>query len=92
VRPAPWPTSPLRARRTPRGHAHDPFYIFYSMFGFQRTGTGSGRSAHMRGRGFFSGHRPGHHAHRRRSSDDDGHSLVLASAVPTCRPTTRLRL
>jgi len=37
------------------GHPMIPFYIFYSMFGFQRTGDQIWALADARGRGFMMG-------------------------------------
>ena len=62
-----------------------PFYIYYSMFGFQRVGDLNWAFADSRGKGFLLGGTAG------RSSlsgeglqHQDGHSPVLASTVPTC--------
>jgi pyruvate dehydrogenase E1 component len=60
-----------------------PFYIFYSMFGFQRTGDGIWAFGDMRGRGFLLGATAGRTTLTGEGlQHDDGHSLVLASAVP----------
>jgi pyruvate dehydrogenase E1 component len=60
-----------------------PFYIFYSMFGFQRTGDFIWAFADMRGRGFLMGATAGRTTLTGEGlQHDDGHSLVLASTVP----------
>ena len=61
-----------------------PFFIYYSMFGFQRVGDLIWAFADSRGKGFLVGGTAGaHHAERRGTADQDGHSLLLASTVPT---------
>ena len=46
-----------------------PFYIFYSMFGFQRIGDLAWAAGDMRSRGFLLGGTAGpHDAERRRSA------------------------
>jgi pyruvate dehydrogenase E1 component len=65
------------------GEAMIPFYMFYSMFGFQRTGDGIWAFADQRGRGFLIGGTAG----RTTLSGEglqhcDGHTPVLASTVP----------
>ena len=63
-----------------------PFYIFYSMFGFQRTGDEFWAFADMRGRGFLLGATAGRTTLNGEGlQHEDGHSLVLASVVPTIR-------
>jgi pyruvate dehydrogenase E1 component len=64
-----------------------PFYIFYSMFGFQRTMDQIWAFADMRGRGFLLGATAGRTTLTGEGlQHDDGHSLLLASAVPTVQP------
>jgi pyruvate dehydrogenase E1 component len=65
------------------GQAMVPFYIFYSMFGFQRTGDGIWAFGDMRGRGFLLGATAGRTTLTGEGlQHDDGHSLVLASTLP----------
>jgi pyruvate dehydrogenase E1 component len=60
-----------------------PFYIFYSMFGFQRTGDLVWAFGDMRGRGFLLGATAGRTTLNGEGlQHEDGHSLVLASTVP----------
>ncbi len=62
-----------------------PVFTYYSMFGFQRIGDFIWAAADMRTRGFLFGGTAG-----RTTLDgeglqhQDGHSLVIASTVPTC--------
>ena len=63
-----------------------PFYIFYSMFGFQRVGDLLWAAADARARGFLLGATAGRTTLAGEGlQHDDGHSHVLASVVPTCR-------
>ena len=63
-----------------------PFYIFYSMFGFQRTGDQFWALADERGRGFVMGATAGRTTlHGEGLQHDDGHSHVLASVIPNIR-------
>ena len=60
-----------------------PFYIFYSMFGFQRTGDLMWAFADARGRGFLIGATAGRTTLNGEGlQHQDGHSHVLASTVP----------
>src|SRR5438445_3641573 len=60
-----------------------PFYIFYSMFGFQRTGDLIWALGDMRGRGFLLGATAGRPTLNGVGlQHEDGYSLVLASTVP----------
>jgi len=60
-----------------------PFYIFYSMFGFQRTMDLIWAFGDMRGRGFMLGATAGRTTLNGEGlQHQDGHSLLLASAVP----------
>ncbi len=62
-----------------------PFYIFYSMFGFQRTGDLIWAFADSRGRGFMLGATAGRTTLNGEGlQHEDGHSLLLASTVPNC--------
>ena len=65
------------------GLAMVPFYIFYSMFGFQRTGDQIWAFGDARGRGFLLGATAGRTTLTGEGlQHDDGHSHVLASTVP----------
>ena len=60
-----------------------PFFIFYSMFGFQRVGDLIWAFGDMRGRGFLLGATAGRTTLLGEGlQHDDGQSLVLASTVP----------
>jgi pyruvate dehydrogenase E1 component len=62
-----------------------PFYIFYSMFGFQRTGDLIWSFGDQRGRGFLLGATAGRTTLNGEGlQHEDGHSPVLASTVPNC--------
>ncbi len=59
------------------------FYVFYSMFGFQRVGDAIWALGDMRGRGFLLGATAGRTTLNGEGlQHEDGHSLVLASTVP----------
>jgi len=63
-----------------------PFYIFYSMFGFQRTGDQMWAAADARARGFLMGATAGRTTLTGEGlQHDDGHTHVLASTVPNLR-------
>jgi pyruvate dehydrogenase E1 component len=60
-----------------------PFYIFYSMFGFQRTGDQIWAFGDARGRGFMMGATAGRTTLTGEGlQHDDGHSHILASTLP----------
>ncbi len=60
-----------------------PFYIFYSMFGFQRVGDLIWAAADARARGFLLGATAGRTTLSGEGlQHQDGHSLLWASAVP----------
>ncbi len=62
-----------------------PFFTFYSMFGFQRVGDMIWAFADSRGKGFLMGGTAGRTTLAGEGlQHQDGHSLVLASTVPTC--------
>lgn len=62
-----------------------PFYIYYSMFGFQRVGDQIWAFADSRGKGFLLGATAGRTTLSGEGlQHQDGHSLLAASAVPTC--------
>lgn len=62
-----------------------PFYIYYSMFGFQRVGDAIWAFADSRGKGFLMGATAGRTTLSGEGlQHQDGHSLLMASTVPTC--------
>jgi pyruvate dehydrogenase E1 component len=62
-----------------------PFFIFYSMFGFQRVGDAIWAFADARGRGFLLGATAGRTTLNGEGlQHEDGHSLLHASTVPNC--------
>jgi pyruvate dehydrogenase E1 component len=68
------------------GHPTIPFYIFYSMFGFQRTGDQIWALGDARGRGFMMGATAGRTTLTGEGlQHDDGHTHIHASTVPNCR-------
>ncbi len=63
-----------------------PFFIFYSMFGFQRVGDLVWAFGDARGRGFLIGATAGRTTLQGEGlQHDDGHSHVLASVIPNLR-------
>src|SRR5882757_6371255 len=62
-----------------------PFYMYYSMFGFQRIGAMVWAFADSRGKGFLMGGAAGRTTMLGEGlQHQDGHSFVLSSTVPTC--------
>src|SRR6201981_845875 len=62
-----------------------PFFIFYSMFGFQRSGDLAWAAGDMRCRGFLLGGTAGRTTLNGEGLQHaDGHSHLLASAIPNC--------
>ena len=62
-----------------------PFYIFYSMFGFQRIGDLAWASGDMRSKGFLIGGTAGRTTLAGEGlQHQDGHSHILASTIPNC--------
>jgi len=62
-----------------------PFYIYYSMFGFQRIGDFIWAGADLQSRGFLIGGTAGRTTLAGEGlQHQDGHSLVHASTVPNC--------
>ena len=62
-----------------------PFYIFYSMFGFQRIGDLAWAAGDMRCRGFLLGGTSGRTTLNGEGLQHaDGHSHILASVIPNC--------
>ena len=82
-----WPASrPPGTSYATHGHATIPFYIFYSMFGFQRTGDQMWAFGDARGRGFLMGATAGRTTLAGEGlQHDDGHSHILASTHPVVR-------
>jgi pyruvate dehydrogenase E1 component len=63
-----------------------PFYIYYSMFGYQRVGDLVWAAADSRARGFILGGTAGRTTLNGEGlQHEDGHSHVLFSVVPSCR-------
>ncbi len=63
-----------------------PFYIYYSMFGFQRVGDLMWAAADARAKGFLLGATAGRTTLNGEGlQHEDGHSLLLMSAIPTVR-------
>ena len=62
-----------------------PFYIFYSMFGFQRVGDLAWAAGDMQAKGFLLGGTAGRTTLNGEGlQHQDGHSHVLASTIPNC--------
>ncbi|MDC6413154.1 pyruvate dehydrogenase (acetyl-transferring), homodimeric type [Xylella fastidiosa] len=63
-----------------------PFYIYYSMFGFQRIGDIAWQAADMRTRGFLLGGTAGRTTLNGEGlQHEDGHSHLMAGAIPNVR-------
>ena len=63
-----------------------PFYIFYSMFGFQRIGDLAWAAGDSQARGFLIGATAGRTTLNGEGlQHQDGHSHILANTVPNCR-------
>jgi pyruvate dehydrogenase E1 component len=62
-----------------------PFYIFYSMFGFQRVGDLAWAAGDMRSRGFLLGGTAGRTTLNGEGlQHEDGHSHMISATVPNC--------
>lgn len=62
-----------------------PFYIYYSMFGFQRVGDLAWAAGDAQTRGFLLGATAGRTTLAGEGlQHQDGHSLILASTIPNC--------
>ncbi len=62
-----------------------PFYIYYSMFGFQRVGDFAWAAGDMQARGFLLGGTAGRTTLNGEGlQHEDGHSHVLSSTIPNC--------
>jgi pyruvate dehydrogenase E1 component len=69
-----------------RGVPMVPFFIFYSMFGFQRVGDLIWAAADAQAKGFMLGATAGRTTLNGEGlQHQDGHSLLMASTVPTCK-------
>ncbi|WP_343232955.1 pyruvate dehydrogenase (acetyl-transferring), homodimeric type [Miltoncostaea marina] len=67
------------------GVAMMPFYIFYSMFGFQRVGDLAWAAGDSRARGFLIGGTSGRTTLNGEGlQHEDGHSHLLAATIPNC--------
>jgi pyruvate dehydrogenase E1 component len=63
-----------------------PFFIFYSMFGFQRIGDLIWKAADMQAKGFLLGATSGRTTLNGEGlQHQDGHSHLISSTVPNCR-------
>ena len=62
-----------------------PFYIFYSMFGFQRVGDLAWAAGDMRARGFLLGGTAGRTTLNGEGlQHEDGHSHLISATIPNC--------
>ena len=62
-----------------------PFYIYYSMFGFQRVGDLAWAAGDSQAKGFLLGATAGRTTLNGEGlQHQDGHSLILASTIPNC--------
>ena len=62
-----------------------PFFIYYSMFGFQRIGDLAWAAGDMRSRGFLIGGTSGRTTLNGEGlQHQDGHSHILSSTIPNC--------
>lgn len=62
-----------------------PFYIYYSMFGFQRIGDLAWAAGDMQARGFLLGGTAGRTTLAGEGlQHQDGHSHILSSTIPNC--------
>jgi pyruvate dehydrogenase E1 component len=67
------------------GVAMVPFYIYYSMFGFQRIGDLAYAAGDLRARGFMIGGTAGRTTLNGEGlQHQDGHSHLLAATIPNC--------
>ncbi|MCK2150636.1 MULTISPECIES: pyruvate dehydrogenase (acetyl-transferring), homodimeric type [Marinobacter] len=63
-----------------------PFYIFYSMFGFQRVGDLAWAAGDIQARGFLVGGTAGRTTLNGEGlQHQDGHSHILAQTIPSCK-------
>ena len=62
-----------------------PFYIYYSMFGFQRVGDLAWAAGDMQARGFLLGGTAGRTTLNGEGlQHEDGHSHIFSSTIPNC--------
>ena len=62
-----------------------PFYIFYSMFGFQRVGDLAWAAGDMQARGFLLGATAGRTTLNGEGlQHQDGHSHLMSATIPNC--------
>ncbi|RZK97127.1 MAG: pyruvate dehydrogenase (acetyl-transferring), homodimeric type, partial [Methylobacterium sp.] len=62
-----------------------PFYVYYSMFGFQRVGDLAWAAGDMRARGFLIGGTAGRTTLNGEGlQHEDGHSHLISSTIPNC--------
>ncbi len=62
-----------------------PFYVYYSMFGFQRVGDMAWMAGDQQARGFLMGGTAGRTTLNGEGlQHEDGHSLILANTIPNC--------
>ena len=62
-----------------------PFYIYYSMFGFQRIGDLAWAAGDMQARGFLIGATAGRTTLAGEGlQHQDGHGLIMAGTIPNC--------
>ena len=62
-----------------------PFYVYYSMFGFQRVGDFAWAAGDSRARGFLLGGTAGRTTLNGEGlQHEDGHSHLLAATIPNC--------
>ena len=67
------------------GKAMIPFYIYYSMFGFQRIGDLAWAAGDMRARGFLLGGTAGRTTLNGEGlQHEDGHSHLMSATIPNC--------
>jgi len=67
------------------GVAMLPFYIYYSMFGFQRVGDMAWAAGDLRSRGFLIGGTAGRTTLNGEGlQHQDGHSHLMAATIPNC--------
>ena len=70
---------------TNHGISMIPFYIYYSMFGFQRIGDLAWAAGDMQARGFLLGGTAGRTTLNGEGlQHQDGHSLLAAGGIPNC--------
>ncbi|MDC7223967.1 MAG: pyruvate dehydrogenase (acetyl-transferring), homodimeric type [Spirochaetales bacterium] len=67
------------------GQTMIPFYIFYSMFGFQRIGDLAWLAGDIRAKGFLLGATSGRTTLNGEGlQHQDGHGMLMASTIPSC--------